>query len=165
MFNTGLPLTALEAAAKSDQLSAELRVRLAAMAWTRAILAGNEVAALALAPLTPELSGYGQAAADERPFAAALLILRNPGLSPALQDGYDRRTGTPLNERSIYRDNWWCDGEHDPRAPEALHRTVYATRYGCPDTHNGEISQSAFQLLHRHWPNSEWAKKTPYWYK
>ena len=26
------------------------------------------------------------------------------------------------------------------------------------------ISRAAFRLLHRHFPDSEWAEKTPYWY-
>lgn len=30
---------------------------------------------------------------------------------------------------------------------------------------NGEISQLAFQRLHRRYPDSEWTAKTPYWYE
>jgi hypothetical protein len=53
----------------------------------------------------------------------------------------------------------------DPRVPEALYLVVRATRYGCGDTKTGQYSKSAFDLLHRSYPNSEWTKKTPYWFK
>ena len=53
----------------------------------------------------------------------------------------------------------------DPRVPRTLHRLVFATRHACyylwaP----GKISQAAYALLHEHFPDSEWAAKTPYWY-
>lgn len=51
----------------------------------------------------------------------------------------------------------------DPRLPQALHRVVFATRYACMGG-PGAVSQAAFSLLHRHFPNSEWAQRTPYWY-
>ena len=53
----------------------------------------------------------------------------------------------------------------DARVPEALHLAVRATRYGCTDDKTGDFSKRAFDTLHRRYPNSEWAKKTPYWYK
>jgi len=52
----------------------------------------------------------------------------------------------------------------DPRVPEALHRVVKATRFGCEDKNTGTTSKSAFQLLHRRYPASEWTKKTPLWF-
>ncbi len=52
-----------------------------------------------------------------------------------------------------------------PAAAEVLHLVVRATRYGCTDEHNGEISKRAFELLHRRYGASEWAKKTPYWFE
>ena len=51
----------------------------------------------------------------------------------------------------------------DPRVPRTLHRLVFATRHACM-TVPGEISRAAFALLHKHFPDSEWAEKTPYWY-
>ncbi len=51
---------------------------------------------------------------------------------------------------------------HDPRAPEALHLAVRATRYGCKDGRTSEASRRAFQALHRRFPDSRWAKATPY---
>jgi hypothetical protein len=53
----------------------------------------------------------------------------------------------------------------DPRAPEALHLAVRATRYGCTDRDTGSASRAAFQLLHGRHAGSEWAKMTPYWFK
>ena len=51
----------------------------------------------------------------------------------------------------------------DPRVPRTLHRLVFATRHACY-TAPREISRTAFALLHKHFPESEWAEKTPYWY-
>jgi len=51
----------------------------------------------------------------------------------------------------------------DPRVPRTLHRLVFATRHAC-STAPREISRTAFTLLHKHFPESEWAEKTPYRY-
>ena len=51
----------------------------------------------------------------------------------------------------------------DPRIPRALHRLVFATHHACYSA-PGEVSQAAYALLHEHFPDSEWAEKTPYWY-
>ena len=53
----------------------------------------------------------------------------------------------------------------DPRIPEALYLVVRSSRYGCTDAQTGDFSKRAFNLLHSRYPDSEWAKKTPYWYK
>lgn len=53
----------------------------------------------------------------------------------------------------------------DPRIPAALYLVVRASRYGCSDDKTGDFSKRAFDLLHRRFPNSEWAKRTPFWYK
>lgn len=53
----------------------------------------------------------------------------------------------------------------DPRVPRSLHRLVFATRHACRNlAASGTISQAAYALLHEHFPDSEWAAKTPYWY-
>jgi hypothetical protein len=52
----------------------------------------------------------------------------------------------------------------DPRAAEALHLAVRSTRYGCKDDETTQFSRQAFQLLHKRYPASEWAKKTKYYY-
>lgn len=53
----------------------------------------------------------------------------------------------------------------DARVPEALHLAVRATRYGCVSEHTSIASREAFELLHARYPNSEWARATPYWFK
>ena len=53
----------------------------------------------------------------------------------------------------------------DPRLPEALYLVVRATRYGMTDAQSGDISHRAFDLLHRRYGETEWARKTPYWFK
>jgi hypothetical protein len=52
----------------------------------------------------------------------------------------------------------------DPRLPEALALAVHSTRYGCTDKDTVRFSKAAFDLLHKRFPNSEWAKTTKYWY-
>jgi hypothetical protein len=52
----------------------------------------------------------------------------------------------------------------DPRAPEVLHLAVRATRFGCKDKENSAQSKAAFEALHARYPNSSWAKETPYYY-
>jgi hypothetical protein len=53
----------------------------------------------------------------------------------------------------------------DPRAAEALHLAVKSTRYGCTNKDTAKWSKAAFDVLHKRFPNSPWAKKTPYWFK
>ena len=52
----------------------------------------------------------------------------------------------------------------DPRVPYALHRVVFASRHACMSG-PGDIAKQAHNLLHKHFPDSEWAEKTPYWYE
>jgi hypothetical protein len=60
---------------------------------------------------------------------------------------------------------WATKTPNDPRVPEALHLAVASTRYGCTDKDTGRWSKAAFDLLHRKYPNTSWARKTPYWFK
>lgn len=61
--------------------------------------------------------------------------------------------------------NWATKNPTDGRVPEALHLAVKSTRYGCTDKETGRWSKAAFDLLRRKYPNSTWAKQTPYWFK
>jgi hypothetical protein len=61
--------------------------------------------------------------------------------------------------------SWAKDHPEDPRVPEALHYVVVATHFGCADIRTPEISDAAFRILKRNYPQSEWAKRTPYWYR
>lgn len=60
---------------------------------------------------------------------------------------------------------WVSRNPSEPRAPEALHLAVNTTRYGCIDKATGRWSRAAYDLLHRRYPNTTWAKNTPYWFK
>ena len=62
----------------------------------------------------------------------------------------------------------------DPLVPEALALTIRATHYACQNwdasatadakSPYSPVSKAAFQLLHRRYPKSTWAAKTPYYY-
>jgi hypothetical protein len=58
---------------------------------------------------------------------------------------------------------WAKNNPSDSRAAEALHLAVRATRYGCSEQKT-PYSKQAFDLLHKQYPDSEWALKTKYWY-
>ncbi len=59
---------------------------------------------------------------------------------------------------------WARAHPEDARNAQALHLSVRATRYGCTDDKTTAASKAAFELLHRQYPKSEWAKKTPYYF-
>jgi len=59
---------------------------------------------------------------------------------------------------------WAKANPHDPRLPEALHLAVRSTHYGCDGPEFSRLSHQAFTLLHERYPNSKWAKATPFWY-
>ncbi|HEY0079530.1 MAG TPA: hypothetical protein VGB73_13035 [Pyrinomonadaceae bacterium] len=72
--------------------------------------------------------------------------------------------GTAPNFLARLAVEWANKSPDDPRVPEALHLAVRSTRYGCSDAGTGALSKAAFQTLHKRYPKSEWAKKTPYWF-
>ena len=231
-----MPLELLAESASKPVLAPHLRRRVALSAWSRAALIGRQELGNTLVPtlaklaplLDSHLAEYAAAGTDEaRAFAAAVLMLKFPGILPYVRSGVGRKT--PLGEIDNFRKNWWCQlgpgqpliaytdlwsagperpapefppflteqqkqaarseaeilfkiptgpnylGEQvvkwarnnrdDPRVPEALHRVVKSTRFGCTDPETGGYSQQAFRLLHRRYPDSEWAKKTKYWYR
>jgi hypothetical protein len=56
----------------------------------------------------------------------------------------------------------------DARVPEALHLAVLAWRYGCTETDQNDApnySKEAFEILRARYADSEWTKRTPYWFK
>lgn len=61
--------------------------------------------------------------------------------------------------------DWSNRTPNDQRLPEALHLAVMTTRYGCTNPESGRWSKAAFDVLHRKYPHTTWAKKTPYWFK
>lgn len=55
--------------------------------------------------------------------------------------------------------------KNDPTVPQSLHRFVRITRNAeCHDKELSELSRRAFRMLHKHHPDSPWAKKTPVHY-
>jgi hypothetical protein len=50
-------------------------------------------------------------------------------------------------------------------AAEALALVVEGWRWNCGDNDKWQLAREAFGLLHRQYPESEWAKKTRYWYR
>jgi hypothetical protein len=60
--------------------------------------------------------------------------------------------------------DWARTHPQDERVPQALHLAVEATHYGPAEKSSSSYSRQAFDLLHRRYPNSEWTKKTKYWY-
>jgi hypothetical protein len=60
---------------------------------------------------------------------------------------------------------WATRAPSDPRVPEALHLAVKSSRFGCTDKNTARWSKAAFDLLHKQYPRSVWAKRTPYWFK
>ncbi|MBL8374242.1 MAG: hypothetical protein JNL91_06640 [Candidatus Accumulibacter sp.] len=54
----------------------------------------------------------------------------------------------------------------DPRAPRLLRQTVHATRLDhCGDASAGELSKKAFNLLKRHYGQTDEARRTRHWFK
>jgi hypothetical protein len=60
--------------------------------------------------------------------------------------------------------DWANAHPDDARVPEALHLVVRASRYGCTESTGENYSKQAFELLHKRYPESQWTKKTPYWF-
>ncbi|MBX7219083.1 MAG: hypothetical protein K1Y36_03985 [Blastocatellia bacterium] len=60
--------------------------------------------------------------------------------------------------------DWVKQNPTDPRNAEALHLAVRATRYGCTDDTTTKFSKEAFQVLKKQYPQTEWAKKTKYYF-
>ena len=59
---------------------------------------------------------------------------------------------------------WARQHPDDARVPEALGQVVRATHLGCTTTETTAVSKAAFDLLHQRYGQSEWAKRTKYYY-
>jgi len=111
-----LPVRRLAELAEDERLPPPLRRHLATAGWVRAVLLHDDPAARRLAKgaaaLAPELArdfaDWEAARGGARDFAAAWLLLHNPGLRPALREAGGRRDGD--GELDGMRDNWWCSG-------------------------------------------------------
>jgi len=74
------------------------------------------------------------------------------------------KTDAAPNYLSAIVIDWAEKHPEDPRVSEALHLAVRSTRYGNTNDKSSSFSKRAFQILHKKYPDSEWAKKTKYWY-
>ena len=74
------------------------------------------------------------------------------------------QAGNAVNYMCALALEWAKTHPQDPRVPEALHLAVRATRYGAADKESSRYSKEAFDLLHRKYPDSPWAKQTKYWF-
>jgi hypothetical protein len=68
------------------------------------------------------------------------------------------------NELCLRAVDWAKRRPADPRAPEVLALAVKATRFGSRDKQTRLRSKLAFDLLHKQYPNTTWAKQTKYFY-
>lgn len=132
ILNRQVPLAVLRLAAQSSLLPPDLQLQVARAVWVRSILLNESAGARAIAPvlaslapyLKPYVDGY-LAAPDEkaRGFAAAWLMLNNPGMRPSIDAGAGRLTPTPKIDN--FRDNWWCPADTSQRPMNAPLELLY----------------------------------------
>jgi hypothetical protein len=117
------PLALLRQAAQNSSLPPQMQLQVARAVWVRAILLNNAGTATAIAPvlaalapnLKPYLNGYLSATDDQaRAFAAAWLMLNNPGMRYSIDAGSGR--ATPISKLDQFRDNWWCPASAAPNS-------------------------------------------------
>jgi hypothetical protein len=53
----------------------------------------------------------------------------------------------------------------DPRVAEGLSLAVKGTRWSCGDGETDRLAEEAFNILHKRYAATTWAKETPYWYR
>ncbi len=123
VFNEATPLSKWRDAAANAELPPNIQAQAAHAGWVRAVLLRQPNEASAFLARWQKLNPASAKAAElyakapdgeHAQFAAVLTMLRNPGFSPLLPDGFGRLTR--LGERDSLRDNWWClvnpsDGE------------------------------------------------------
>jgi hypothetical protein len=115
ILNYQAPLAMLRLAASNPSLPSNLQLQVARVVWVRSILLNDTSTANGVAPvlasLAPDLKPYLDpylSARDEkaRGFAAAWLMLNNPGMRYSVDSGAGR--STPVPKIDDFRDNWWC---------------------------------------------------------
>ena len=80
------------------------------------------------------------------------------------RDALDR-VGAGPRYLAIEALNWAKSRPTDPEVAEVLSRLVNNWRRACREDRDADLARQAFQTLHRQFPNSEWAKRTKYWYR
>jgi hypothetical protein len=119
-----------------------------------------------------EVSDGSEESAQEEPKPAQPVVPIKLGFLSDAQETTAKREytqllslGTAPNYLSRETIEWANRAPKDPRVPEALHLAVTSTRYGCTDKESAKWSKAAFDVLRKRYPQSIWAKKTPYWFK
>lgn len=120
-----LPLRMLVEAAASPRLPLRLKREVALASWSRAILLEDSQTAGKLVPtvvaleplLKSDFSRYLAANnPEDRGFAAAFAILRNPGLGPVVRPNLLREVS--VDSRGDFpTDNWWCKLDQSQEGP------------------------------------------------
>ncbi len=185
VFNYGLPLAMLRQVSATQSVPAGLRTKVRRVVETRAALLGgltfDAAYRMLKLPGSPVMLVAGadprikemelidsyrnnwwcQASENEKPEPPAFLTAAQRA---EFESEWKLLQARPIAAVALGRVAIDYARTHraDPRSPEALYLTVRATRYSCDGT--SSISAEAFRLLHRLWPGSEWAKKTPYYY-
>jgi hypothetical protein len=113
----------------------------------------------------PMWNGEGEAAKTSGRQIEAPAFLKASRPLGARQLAALQALGTAPNYLCRVAIEWTEKNPADPRSPEALHLAVRSTRYGCTDKETGRWSKAAYDLLHRRYPNTVWAKNTKYWFK
>lgn len=109
---------------------------------------------------SPEVVYFTSAAGPPPAFLTPAEVQKGASEAVAL-----KALGTAPNYISRQVIDWANRRPADPRVPEALHIAVRTTRFGCTDKETVRWSKAAFDVLHKKYPASPWAKKTPYWFK
>jgi hypothetical protein len=105
---------------------------------------------------------------ERKPSTSPLRFLSPGDKTAAAAEWSKIRGSSPWNATYLLRETleWAHLHPEDKRIPEALHRAIIASyfrRDGQEDM--GKYSKRAWDMLHQRFPNSEWAARTPYWYK
>jgi hypothetical protein len=114
-MNERIPLRMLVNISASPKLTAKLRADAEQAAWVRAVILNDSDSTKKLLPglerdypkLAPLLKASGSGSEGERKFAAAFLILKNPGMRPYVTGGAPR--AEDIGALSSYSDNWWSN--------------------------------------------------------
>lgn len=108
--------------------------------------------------------GEGDAKTKAKPVPVPEFLKPSQSLA-ATQFAALQALGTAPNYLARIAIAWTEKNPADPRSPEALHLAVRSSRYGCTDDQTGRWSKAAYDLLHRRYPNTTWARNTKYWFK
>jgi hypothetical protein len=117
------------------------------------------------AAFTNEPGQNGDEEKVEEPLRPPLFLSQAELATAAKESASLKALGPAPNYLAKQVIQWVTRNPNDPRAAEALHLAVTTTRYGCTDKETGRWSKAAFDLLHKKYPNTTWARKTPYWFK